>query len=119
MTYDNDIVSDLHKDAFGFRPSQNWWADWGSMNPVEKQAEWDSLISAMEASSVAESEREDRAVVSFEIQVTRCKLNGAKSREMALRWLMEGSRADGDWEYFCFLNGLHYTYFNTRSEIYA
>ena len=74
----------------------------------------------MEASSVREKEDEAHAIEVFEIQVTRCKLNGAKSREMALRWLMEGSRADGDWEYFCFLNGLPYTYFNnTRSEIYA
>ena len=119
MTYDENTVSDLHKDAFGFRPSQNWWADWGSMNPVEKQVEWDSLISAMEASCVEESAREARAIADFEILVAKTLASGAKSREDALRWIMQASDAAGDWEYFCFLNGLPYTYFNTKSALYA
>ena len=110
-TYDENTVSDLHKDAFGFRPSQCWWEQWKSNTPAEKQVEWDYLIKAMEASFDEEKERESRAVVEFEIQVGRCRENGAKSREMALRWIMEASGADGDWEYFCFLNGLPYHYF--------
>ena len=111
MTYDNDIVSDLHKDAFGFRPSQNWWADWGSMNPVEKQAEWDSLIVALDRANDEFRDQEARAVTAFEILVTRTRENGAKSREMALRWIMESSKCDGDWEYLCFTHGLPYSYF--------
>lgn len=39
----NDTVSDMHMDAYGFRPSQNWWADWQSSNPVGKQQTWDEL----------------------------------------------------------------------------
>ncbi|MEI6567945.1 MAG: hypothetical protein WCR20_14805 [Verrucomicrobiota bacterium] len=111
MTYDNDIVSDLHKDAFGFRPSQCWWEQWKSNTPAEKQAEWDSLIKAMEASCDEEKEREDRAVVAFEALVTKTINSGAKTREAALRWIMESSRCDGDWEYLCFTHGLPYSYF--------
>jgi hypothetical protein len=111
MTYDENIVSDLHKDAFGFRPSQSWWEQWKSNTPAEKQAEWDSLIVAMEASCVEEKAREDRSVAIFENTVSGVLASGAKDRATALRWLMEGSKADGDWEYFCFLNGLPYFYF--------
>lgn len=110
-TFDEHCVSDLHKDAFGFRPSQNWWADWGSMNPVEKQAEWDSLASAMEASSVREKEDESRAIKSFEALVTKTINSGAKTSGDALRWIMEASKCDGDWEYLCFTHGLPYSYF--------
>ena len=119
MTYDENTVSDLHKDAFGFRPSQAWFAQWNSNTDAEKQVEWDSLIKAMEASFVEEGAREARAVTEFEILVAKTLASGAESREDALRWIMQGSEADGDWEYFCFLNGLPYTHFNTKSEIYA
>lgn len=110
-TYDEDTVSDLHKDAFGFRPSQNWWADWQSMTPVAKQLEWDSLIESMEASIFEERAHEARAVVAFEEFVTRTIAAGAKDREAALRWIMESSKCDGDWEYLCFTHGLPYSYF--------
>jgi hypothetical protein len=36
---------------------------------------------------------------------------GARDRETALRWIIDASPAAGDWEYFCFLNGLPYGYF--------
>jgi hypothetical protein len=39
---------------------------------------------------------------------------GARDRETALRWIMEASTANGDWEYFCFLNGLPYRYFERK-----
>lgn len=32
FTFDQDTVSDLHKDVFGFRPDQEWWTVWRSAN---------------------------------------------------------------------------------------
>ena len=110
-TYDEDTVSDLHKDAFGFRPSQNWWADWQSMTPVAKQMEWDSLLETLERTVAEDREQEARAVVAFEEFVTRTMKVGASDREAALRWIMESSDCDGDWEYLCFKHGLPYSYF--------
>ena len=117
MTYDENIVSDLHKDAFGFRPSQNWWADWGSMNSVEKQAEWDSLVVALDRANDEFRDQEARAVVSFEALVTKTINSGAKTRESALRWIMEASTCDGDWEYLCFTHGLQYKYFSSDAKL--
>lgn len=111
MTYDEDTVSDLHKDAYGFRPSQGWWVHWNSFSDVEKQTEWDSLIVAMEASSAREKEYEVAAIAKFEVLVTKTIANGAKTRESALRWIMDGSTCNGDWEFLCYEHGLPYSYF--------
>lgn len=110
-TFDENTVSDLHKDAFGFRPSQNWWADWQSMNPVAKQMEWDSLVVAVEASVARDNEDEARAVTKFEALVVKTIASGAATREVALRWIMDASTCNGDWEFLCYMHGLPYSYF--------
>ena len=37
-------VSDLHKDATGFRPRAEFWNQWATANDSEKQKIWDNLI---------------------------------------------------------------------------
>jgi hypothetical protein len=37
-------VSDLHKDATGFRPQAEFWNQWATANDSEKQKIWDNLI---------------------------------------------------------------------------
>ena len=110
-TFDGDIVSDLHKDAYGFRPSQGWWESWKTMSDDEKQGEWDNLIFAMNCSMEYEREQEARATKEFEDLVIRTIQTGAKTREDAIRWIMDASDCDGDWEYLCYKHGLPYGYF--------
>lgn len=110
-TFDENCVSDLHKDAYGFRPGQNWWDTWNSNTDAEKQAEWDYLIEAMEASVARDQEREDRAVIDFEKMVALTIENGAKDRETAFRWIMEASDSQGDWDYLAWNLGIPYGYF--------
>ena len=43
-TFDADIVSDLHKDAFGRRPSEGFWDRWNSGDDDQKQEMWDDLL---------------------------------------------------------------------------
>lgn len=43
-TYSDREISDLHKDALGYRPDESWWAWWTVATPEEKQIEWDFLI---------------------------------------------------------------------------
>jgi hypothetical protein len=47
-TYDDMSVSDLHKDAFGFRPSETFWQEWELSNPDARQQIWDDLIRALQ-----------------------------------------------------------------------
>ncbi len=46
-TYDDMSVSDLHKDAFGFRPSETFWQEWELSDRDARQRIWDDLINAL------------------------------------------------------------------------
>jgi hypothetical protein len=111
FTFDSDIVSDLHKDAYGFRPSQSWWYGWTHATDAQKQSNWDSMVEAMVRSENYRKECEEKSVKEFESYVEKVIELGAKTRSVALRWIMDESTANGDWEYFCYLNGLPYQYF--------
>lgn len=110
-TFDEYIVSDLHKDAYGFRPDQSWWENWTSSTDDEKQKIWDVLIENLEASIAEENQMQAIAISNFEDRVQETIQLGAKDRETAIRWLLDASSANGDLEYFCYLNNLPYTYF--------
>lgn len=113
-TYSDQLYSDLHKDATGVRPSQGEYVAWDKKTPDEKQAEWDHLIAELERSIQADKEHEERCIAAFESIVTKTIAAGAKDREEALDWIMKASDAGGDWEFYCYLNGLPYNYFNMK-----
>lgn len=103
------LYSDFHKDVYGFRPrgmSPEFW---------ESEAALQAAIDDVERASVAifaeEQEREQQAIQRFEARVAEVQAMGAGDRATALRWIMDGSDAGGDWEYLCYQNGLPYRYF--------
>ena len=102
--------SDMHKDAYGFRPrdvTEGWTLE-------QYEAEFAILEKAI-AESIAETREYQQACSEiFEERVLDVIASGAGDRETALRWIMDGSEAGGDWEYFCFLNGLSYGYFRSK-----
>ena len=54
-TFDDSLISDLHKDAYGVRPTQTFWTLWETMTPSQKQCEWEWLCKLVEE-AVAELE---------------------------------------------------------------
>ena len=100
---------DMYKDAYGVRPRG---VDTSGWSESDFMAEFDMLAKVIEAEEIARKEAEAIAVEKFEQHVTNTICMGARDRETALRWIMDASTASGDWEYFCFLNGLPYGYFN-------
>jgi len=112
-TFDSNIVSDLHKDAYGRRPGDSFWSQWIDASDAEKQTIWDGLLRSLEISMEIEREAEQRAVERFEALVRVNIDAGAEDRETALRWIMDVSNANGDWEYLCYKHGLPYSYFKT------
>ena len=100
---------DMYKDAYGVRPRG---VDTSGWSESDFMAEFDTLAKVIEAEEIARKEAEAIAVEKFEQHVTNTICMGARDRETALRWIMDASTASGDWEYFCFLNGLPYGYFN-------
>jgi hypothetical protein len=102
------IYWDMYKDAFGVRPRG---IDTSAWTLEEFEAEFKVLNRIIEQEEIARKEAEAEATAKFEQHVTNTICMGAKDRATALRWIMDASQADGDWEYFCFLNGLPYGYF--------
>jgi hypothetical protein len=110
-TYDEDIVSDLHKDAWGFRPSSYWWYRWNEGSDASKQSMWNSLIVDLEVAMANQKAAYDDAKSEYEARLAEYISIGAKDRATAIRWLVQSlelTEAD-KWygaEYICYTLGL-------------
>lgn len=109
-TFDEDLVSDLHKDAYGFRPSQSFWAIFAASNGDQKQKIWDDLLETLEATVARERADEARAIEQFERRVFDLRNIGAHGRSMAISWLHQAYDTEGDDEFLEFKLGLPYGY---------
>jgi hypothetical protein len=103
---------DMYKDAYGVRPrgidTSAWTLD-------DFTSEFVALGNAIEASEIQRRADEAEAVVKFEDRVANLMHTGT-NRERVIAWLMDAEGANGDFEYFCFTQGLPYGYF-TQKEI--
>lgn len=88
-TFDANIVSDLHKDAYGYRPSNDWFRVWNAATDSVKQAIWDELLVALDYEMAAERKREADAVNAYEFTLQGHMHYGAKDRATAIRWMMQ------------------------------
>ena len=116
-TFDDDTVSDLHKDAYGFRPKANFWNRWNNSSEAEKQAEWDRLVLALDREVEYQRAREARAVENFEQTVASLMATGARDTGMAVRWLHEAHDTNGDDGYLEYCLGLPYGYIARSREV--
>lgn len=103
----SSIWSDLYKDVNGFRPRYTDISNWSEQ---DFQSEINSLSLELDVIIKQEAERDKIMASQFEKVVSDVINSGAGNRETALRWLMDASEADGDWDYFCYLNELPYGY---------
>ena len=98
---------DLYKDVHGVRPrgvdTSNWTLE-------GFKAQINALCIALEEVVAEQREAEQRAVVKFEDRVTNL-LHPGTNRERVIAWLMDAEGVNGDFEYFCFTQGLPYGYF--------
>ena len=114
-TFDENTVSDLHKDAFGFRPSRSWYWDWNGYSDDEKQKEWDFLLQALKRGMEDEARREDDAIFDFDCEVRRLMEIGAANRETAIRWMLDSMGMDEfdlmyGGSFVCYELGLPYSF---------
>ena len=82
-----NVISDLHKDAFGHRPTVDKLMYLRSLPLGELQVvfdEWSEIVGDLVD---AESEAEELAVAKFEAKVSEVMLMGASDRETAIRWM--------------------------------
>ena len=87
-------LSDLHKDAYGFRPSGSFWDRAWAMTLDELQDLATNLQKEVEASMVNEAASALRAQRGFEKTVAEIIETGAGDRPTAIRWLVSGQGED-------------------------
>lgn len=113
FTFDETIVSDLYKDAYGFRPRENFWQKWDTSSSEEKQEMWNDISRAVEASIEAEKAEQALAAAKFEEKIDEMMAAGATNRYVAIRWLVDsmdlGSSAS-DIGYVCYELGISYDF---------
>jgi len=99
---------DMYKDAYGVRPRG---VDTSAWTLADFDAEFQLLGEIIKQEDIARKAAETEAIAKFEKHVTDTICMGARDRETALRWIMDASNANGDWEYLCYDLGLPYHYF--------
>lgn len=112
-TFSNDIVSDLHKDAYGFRPAQRFFDDWNTYSDDEKQECWDMMVKDMAEAAEQQKQLEEEALYEFRasvrltMDIVNCKW------DEAVRHLCVAEGEDPDCEqgfnHFLWKNDLGYT----------
>jgi hypothetical protein len=108
-------LSDLYKEANGFRPRhyKEWWT------PEELKAEYDHLFAVCHDNDLIEKERESEALVEFETLVRKTIELGAADKKTAIRWLVDGEDLEMtkyDLKYFFWGHGLSYEIQNEWAE---
>lgn len=88
-TYDDNLVSDLHKTAYHVRPSESWWAEWNSASAASKQAAWNALLEEASRELTREREQNLRALCQFEKRLSSIRAETECNREQAVCRLLE------------------------------
>lgn len=113
-TFDENLVSDLHKDARGYRPQTYWQAQWNLCSNDQKQIMWDALSQELSETMDRERAAEARAALALTERLEKMYELGAISEVQALKWIMEAeefSNYDLQYgaDYFCFHFDLSYS----------
>ena len=113
FTFDDQTVSDLHKDARGFRPHAAFIEGWNSSDDENKQAIWDGLLRELARTQAEEARIEAECLAAFEEEVQDCIELGAGDRQTALRWMTseETFHHSQDVEGWVFRRGILFTDF--------
>ena len=82
-----DMISDLHKDARGYRPSQYFWEGWKELSDEGQKEIFDMLAEELKIREQDEREMEQRAIKTFEARIADVIKLGAGNRQTALRWI--------------------------------
>ena len=107
-TFCENTISDLHKDAWGYRPSQGFWVSWEASSDDAKQKIWNDLIDDMVKNDEEEAKikAENASKLAKRIKEA-CKL-GASNYRTAIRWILQADELKQDdyyeggqlaWEY--------------------
>lgn len=89
-----ELLSDLHKDAYGFRPSASYMEQFEELSEAEKEREWERLCQRVSESIDEEREYHAARLVDFTAHLKSLMAQFSIDMHTALRWDMEANDAD-------------------------
>lgn len=108
-TYDESLVSDLHKDAYGFRPGTQYWTDWSFMTAAEKQTEFERLMQAAREEDERREKREQEVYLAWSADITELMAEHNISEAYAIIWDMQKYVHEFDVGLYCYKRGLSWS----------
>ena len=107
-TFDENIISDLHKDARGYRPSQDFWHGWNTMGDDTKQSVWDMLIEEMNSAIEMQRVEEEKSLNEFRQTLRKVMdtMNCTWNRAVEVLADAEGDDLTYDFDYFMWKQGV-------------
>jgi hypothetical protein len=111
FTYCDDLISDFHKDVYGYRPRESFWNEWETLTPTQKQTIWDEYDRVSELQVIETKAQEERDVAKFEDRVQDVINIGAGNRKTALKWIADSETFyhGQDVEHFVWQQGILFT----------
>ena len=94
FTFDVELFSDLHKDAYGFRPSIGH--EFYEASDERKQEIWDLTIEEVNESIKMERLSEAKAILNLIARICEMRSLGAETDADALRWVIDAEGMDGN-----------------------
>ena len=91
FTFDENIFSDLHKDAFGFRPRNHRFYNTFTTDE-QKQEDWDYVCKCLDAEIERADLAEIQCDIEFEQRIKNCIEYGADDRETAICWIFQSDK---------------------------
>lgn len=115
-TFNADVLSDLHKDAYGFRPSGDFFREWDLLDNDGKQDLWEQLMDAVRDSILEEARYHNMAIAEFENWVEQTmKIVVDSTREDCIRMMHDAHQTHGDVEYLEHCLGVPYGYLSGKN----
>lgn len=90
LTYSEELFSDFHKDAYGFRP--RGYHEFWDATPERKQEIWDDVQQDFLEEMVREAREKLVALERFNAMLEKFMTYGAADRTTALRWMTQDSK---------------------------
>jgi len=110
-TFDANIVSDLHKDAYGYRPREFFWAQWHGVGDQGKQEIWEELLADLSDSVAEEKRQQEAAIAATEKRIQDIQdMVAGSTREDAIRYLDDVYDTRGDINFLEYHLGVPYGY---------
>lgn len=119
-TFEDNIISDLHKDARGYRPTESFFEMWNESSDDTKQEVWDMLLEEMEYSQKEEARIEADNLVKFRKLIRSVMDTASCNWKVALRYLVDAENLDVNFEldYFLWNQGLGFDDRNKISKLF-